>query len=50
MKTSHNESYLEIERKIRKTRRFLWINDIRMGRKCGPNGMEWNEDRKSKVK
>ena len=44
MKTSHNESYLKIERKIRKTRRTLWINDMRMGRECGPNGMEWNED------
>ena len=22
---------------------------MRMGRECGPNGMEWNEDRKSKI-
>ena len=50
MKTSHNESYLKIEREIRKMRRASWVNDVRMGRKCGLNGMEWNEDRKGKVK
>ena len=44
MKTSHNKSYLRIEGKIRETRRALWINDERRGRKFGPNGIEWNED------
>ena len=50
VKVSHNESYLIIERKARGTRRASWINDMRTGRKYGLNGMEWNEDRKSKVK
>ena len=36
---SHNESCLRIERKIRKTRRASWINDMRTRRKYGPNGM-----------
>ena len=39
MKTSHNKSDLRIEGRIREMRRALWINDMRMGRKCGPNGM-----------
>ena len=44
VKTSHNKSYPRIEGKIRETRRASWINDVRMGRKYGLNGIEWNED------